>query len=95
MLRFIITAIGKLMNTGQSIRFRRKEKSMRLCETLALGDRRYLAVVRVEGQRFLLGAAGNSISLLTRLPSLVDAGESLPGAAPDGVFDPEEYKIWQ
>lgn len=68
---------------------------MRLCETLALGDRRYLALVRVEGQRFLVGAAGNSVSLLARLPSLADPGESLSAVGADEVFNPEEYKTWQ
>lgn len=95
MLRFMISAMRKLLDTGQSIRFKRKEKSMRLCETLALGDRRFLALVRVEGQRFLVGAAGNSVSLLARLPALPDAGEPLAGVAPDEVFNPEEYKTWQ
>jgi len=40
---------------------------LRLCETLALGERRFLAVVQFEQQKFLIGTAGNSISLLTRL----------------------------
>jgi flagellar biogenesis protein FliO len=45
---------------------------MRLCETLPLGERRFLALVEVEQQKFLLGTAGNSISLLATLPSAAD-----------------------
>jgi len=47
---------------------------MRLCETLSLGERRFLAVVRVDDEQFLIGGAGNSISLLTRLPAREGAG---------------------
>lgn len=95
MLRFILSAVRRLMNTGQGIRFKRKEKFMRLCETLPLGDRRYLALVAVGRQRFLVGAAGNSISLLAHLPSTGEAGNALTRPEPDGAFDPEEYKTWQ
>ncbi len=42
---------------------------MRLCETLSLGDRRFLAVVLVEQQKYLVGGAPNSVALLAKLPS--------------------------
>jgi flagellar biogenesis protein FliO len=64
---------------------------MRLCETLPLGDRRYLALVEVDGHRFLLGAAGNSLSLLARMspqtPEVFSHGD-------DEHFDVEEFKAW-
>ncbi len=47
---------------------RRREKTMKLCETLPLGDRKFLAVVQVERQKFLVASAGNSVSLLATLP---------------------------
>lgn len=68
---------------------------MCLCETLSLGDRRFLALVRVEQNKFLVGAAGNSISLLAQLPSASDRKETLPGIEDDLLFDAEEYKSWQ
>src|SRR5690606_36374522 len=48
---------------------RRREKRLRLCETLSLGEKRFLAVVQVERQQFLVGGAGSSIALLTELPA--------------------------
>lgn len=48
---------------------RHRERSLRLCETLSLGDKRFLAVVQVNQEHFLVGGAGNSIALLTHLPS--------------------------
>jgi flagellar biogenesis protein FliO len=56
----------------------RTPRQLRLCETLALGDRRFLAVVQFEQQKFLVGGAGNSIALLTRLG--IHDGEAAPFA---------------
>lgn len=46
-----------------------KLRELRLCETLALGDHRFVALVRCGRQRFLIGGAGNSLALLAELPS--------------------------
>ncbi|MGH9741683.1 MAG: flagellar biosynthetic protein FliO [Candidatus Acidiferrum sp.] len=53
-----------------SITVRRRERSLRLCETLPLGEKRFLAVVQIEGRRFLIGATNQSIALLDRLDSV-------------------------
>jgi len=45
----------------------RKVKRLRVCETLSLGDRRFLAVIEFDRQEFLLAGSGNSLSLLARL----------------------------
>lgn len=93
MLRIIISTLKKLLTSGQGLRLRRREKAMRLCETLPLGDRRYLALVLVEGHKFLVGTAANSVSLVARIPPVDEGARS--GAEPQPVFDPEEYKTWQ
>lgn len=54
---------------GQTISLKRRENQLRLCETLSLGDRRFLAVVLVEQQKYLVGGAPNSVALLAKLPS--------------------------
>lgn len=46
----------------------RPQKQLRLCETLGLGERRFIAVVQFEQQKFLIGGTGSSLALLTRLP---------------------------
>lgn len=43
---------------------RGNERSLRLAETVSLGERRILAVVEFEGQRLLLGATPQNIILL-------------------------------
>ena len=42
-------------------------RRLRLAETLALGERRFVAVVEFEGARFLLGGTTAHITLLARL----------------------------
>jgi flagellar biogenesis protein FliO len=94
-LRLLLSACGNFFSGVRSIRYKRKQRSMRLCETLPLGDRRYLALVEVDGHRFLLGAAGNSVSLLARLCMSPEAAEAIPKPEPDAFFDVEEYKTWR
>jgi len=45
----------------------RKSRRLRVCETLSLGERRFLAVIEFDRQEFLVGGSGNSLALLARL----------------------------
>jgi flagellar biogenesis protein FliO len=49
----------------------RTPKRLRLCESLPLGERRFVAVVEFEHTRFLVGGTPSSLVLLSRLQ---DAG---------------------
>jgi len=53
---------------------RRPPRRLRLCESLALGERRFVAVVEFESARFLLGGTASSLVLLSRLSD----ADSLP-----------------
>lgn len=46
---------------------RRQPRRLRLCDSLPLGDRRFVAVVEFENARFLLGGTSGSLVLLARL----------------------------
>ena len=48
---------------------RRRPRRLRLCESLPLGERRFVAVVEFERSRFLLGGTSASLVLLARLGS--------------------------
>jgi flagellar biogenesis protein FliO len=63
MSRFLAPVLAVL----RSISIHRRERSLRLCETLPLGEKRLLAVVQFDRQRFLIGATSQSVSLLQRL----------------------------
>ena len=57
----------------------RKTRRLRVCETLSLGERRFLAVIEFDHQEFLVGGSGNSLELLARLhEGTVIAEPSLP-----------------
>lgn len=110
MLRAIVSAFRQLAGAAKGIHKRRGKRSMRLCETLSLGDRRVLALVMVENEKLLVGTAGSSISLLARFPSLEAQSNDafgpfsseassvqgcMSGTGSDESFDPEEYKAWR
>jgi len=46
---------------------RRRPRRLRLCESLPLGDRRFVAVVEFDESRFLVGGTAASLVLLARL----------------------------
>jgi flagellar biogenesis protein FliO len=56
---------------------------LRLGETLSLGERRFVAVVEFERQKFLIGGNGNAVSLLANLQ-----------APPTGTPVEEEIATW-
>ena len=43
------------------------QKRMRVCESVSLGEKRFLAIVRVDSESLLLGGAPGNVSLLARL----------------------------
>ncbi len=47
---------------------RRKRSRLRLCESLSLGEKRFVAVVEFDSLQFLVGGTSNSITLLSKIP---------------------------
>jgi flagellar biogenesis protein FliO len=45
----------------------RRQRQLRLCENLPLGERRFLSVVECGHQRFLVGGSVNSVAVLREL----------------------------
>jgi len=64
-------------------------RQLRLRETLALGERRFIAVVEFERQKFLIAGTGSSVAMLTALPS---AGSAEGNLEPEAVH--EEVPTW-
>src|SRR5271168_1443852 len=54
---------------------RRSPRRLRLCESLPLGERRFVAVVEFERARFLLGGTPSSLVLLSRLTDTGGGGQ--------------------
>jgi len=68
-----VTLLGRLLASlrtlFRNVHVRRRERSLRMCETLPLGEKRFLAVVQFGRQRLLIAATPQSISLLDRIDS--------------------------
>jgi flagellar biogenesis protein FliO len=50
-------------------RTQQKQRSLSIKETAGLGERRFVAVVQFERQRFLIGGSAGSVTLLAELPA--------------------------
>jgi flagellar biogenesis protein FliO len=46
---------------------RQSRKRLRVCESVSLGEKRFVAVIEVDGAQFLVGGASSSVSTLARL----------------------------
>jgi hypothetical protein len=57
---------GALKQLGK----RPAKKRLRVCESVSLGEKRFVAVIEVDGEQFLVGGASSSVATLARLQSL-------------------------
>lgn len=46
---------------------RRRQRRLRMVETLSLGERRLVGVLEVDGREFLIGATSHAVTLLGNL----------------------------
>jgi hypothetical protein len=46
---------------------RQPRKRLRVCESVSLGEKRFVAVIEVDGEQFLVGGASSSVATLARL----------------------------
>ena len=78
-LAAILSRICALATSG------RPERRLRLCETLSLGEKRFIAVVEYGKQKFLLAGTPQNISLLQSLGESVRETDraSQPESEPD------------
>jgi flagellar biogenesis protein FliO len=58
----------KLIWRSLAVGARSKRKTLSVCASVALGDRRFASVVQFERQRFLIGSSPSSVALLAHLP---------------------------
>ncbi len=56
---------------------RAKKKNLQVCESVSLGEKRFLAVVHVDQARLLIGGSATSVALLARLDSAASFSTSL------------------
>jgi hypothetical protein len=59
----------------------RATKQLRVAETVSLGEKRFVAVVHVDGRKFLIGGGTSGVALLTQLKATPDESGPESGAA--------------
>ena len=64
---YFLDLLALIESLARKIQVRQKKKRLRICESVPLGDKRFVAVIQVDNQQFLLGGSANSISLLAQL----------------------------
>lgn len=63
----IVASLGERTRAAFSRISFNQRRGLRLCESLSLGNKRLVAVVECDDQRFLVGVTAESISLLQSL----------------------------
>ena len=61
----------------------RRERRLRLCEMLSLGEKRFIAVVEYGPDKFLVAGSPQNISLLKKLYSKGEGVKEAPCAQPN------------
>ncbi len=56
-------------------------KQLRVSETVSLGEKRFVALVDIDGQKFLIGGGASGVSLLTSLSGNDSSTEAMQQAA--------------
>jgi flagellar biogenesis protein FliO len=81
---YVARTLHWLATLGRSWRSH-PSRQLYLRETLALGERRFIAVVEFERQKFLIAGTGSSVAMLTALPSPGTSPQNTEGARPSGL----------
>ena len=61
------SAWGLLRKLARHVNVRQRPRRLRLCESLGLGDKRFVAVIEFDEKQFLVGGGPATVSLLAQL----------------------------
>ena len=88
LLDLATTLMNTLRSAGawiaQRAKTRQANKKLRVCETVALGERRFVAVIQVDQERFLIGGSSSQVCLLTRLKEATGSAKTFQGREAEG-----------
>ncbi|HUI83865.1 MAG TPA: flagellar biosynthetic protein FliO [Candidatus Binatia bacterium] len=68
---------SRLKEALRSLQAGRTPRRLQLCESVSLGEKRLIAVVQYDTQKFLVGGSTHSVNLLARLGEGQDFSELL------------------
>jgi flagellar biogenesis protein FliO len=71
------TLVARIRAVFSNVNIQRRPRTLKLCETLSLGEKRLLLLVECENQRFLVAATPQNISLIQTL-GVIKEGDRNP-----------------
>lgn len=64
----LLRSLTRVWNwTQHKLKSHQVKKRLRVCETVSLGEKRFVAVIQVDGEQFLVGGSSSSVSTLAHL----------------------------
>jgi hypothetical protein len=68
----VCSALRRAVATGwnwfqERLKSQQSKKRLRVCESVSLGEKRFVAVIQVDGEQFLVGGSSSSVSTLAHL----------------------------
>lgn len=61
--------VNWLRRHGSELMRRPNSRRLRLVETVSLGEKRFISIVQVDGEQFLLGGSASAVTVLAKLES--------------------------
>jgi hypothetical protein len=96
-LKAIHTAAGLLSNAWEWFRARQGARSttkrLEVATTVSLGEKRFVAVIKIDGQQFLVGGGATNVSLLAQLNSSETFSDLLKGTMSVADAEPASQPI--
>jgi len=69
----------------QKLKSQQVRKRLRVCESVSLGEKRFVALIQVDGEQFLVGGSSTSISTLAHLERRKEFADVLCGQGEQGL----------
>ncbi|MGA8153918.1 MAG: flagellar biosynthetic protein FliO [Terriglobales bacterium] len=69
----------------QHLKKQQAKKRLRVCESVSLGEKRFIAVVQVDGEQFLVGGSSSSVSTLAHLEQPREFSDVFRRYGPSGM----------
>jgi hypothetical protein len=73
----LTAACWRIWAAIESRRATQRRRTLRVVETVAMGEKRFVAILQVEEQRFLVGGGSAGVSLLAKLDAAPDFAAAL------------------
>ena len=82
-----------LTRNGRDVLARGVSRRLKVAETVSLGEKRFVSILQVDGEQFLLGGSSSNIVLLAKLESSSDGTRSFGDVLTHVEVDVERNEV--